>query len=258
MHSDLLPIGVRPGVPADPTERPSEPSDVEPEEAAAEAQSEPWEAAIQAVAGACRVRNIPPQELAAVASAMQALEAELEEPIRVADRLMLGTLARVVLLEHRASRLSFERGILTAGGEIRPTVGEYRQLARLKLDVLGRLRFKPGKPGETLTEILRTPPPAAAAASAPRHDAHDDQDVAEGLDRATARQDASDAGQPADASTVREAPKLASGPGAESAPRDSCPPGSATAFSGSGGGRGGSRHEGPPISADTASARSTP
>lgn len=115
-----------------------------------------WLQVIQNVSGGCKPRGIPPVELEALALAMLQLETELAPPVLVADRMILGSIARTLVFEHRMFRLSSDRGVLRSNGDIRPSLPEFRSLAKLKADLLGRLRFRDGKtPKTTLDDFLR-------------------------------------------------------------------------------------------------------
>jgi hypothetical protein len=127
-----------------------------------------WELAVQAPFGAMKPINTPRRELVAVAHALAALEVELVQPVLASDRLTLGSIGRVLLLEHRAFRLS-ARGIERPSGDVRPVVVEFRQLARLKVDLLARLRFRRGgKNIPSIEAILAEHAEAAERASEPR------------------------------------------------------------------------------------------
>ena len=149
----------------------------------------PWEKAVQCVAGVYRVHGVRPVEAAAVAAWVDALEADLAEPANAADRAILGSLARVSLLELRAARTLFDRGLLTGAPkgkrEVRGLLGEFRALVNTKATLLSRLTFHRGKRQPVnLTDYLKAR--RAADGSSGRPEATD----------ATAARELSDEGKP--------------------------------------------------------------
>ena len=117
--------------------------------------------------GAHKPRNVRPVELEAVARAIAAIEDDLEAPVQSRDRLALGMLAQVLVMQRRAFRVS-TKGIETKAGNVRPIVQEFRALTRLVLDTLGTLRFRDGaKPARTLEAILAASAPQGSTNAAP-------------------------------------------------------------------------------------------
>jgi hypothetical protein len=100
-----------------------------------------WEVAMQALSGSLKTKGFPPQEIAAVVGWIAALEGEMPV-VGAKERALLGTLGRVVLLEHRVFRLLCDRGLTTQRGEVKGLLAEFRTLAGLKASLLARLKVR--------------------------------------------------------------------------------------------------------------------
>ena len=100
-----------------------------------------WALIFQHATGSSRLTGSK-AERDALAAWLCALEADLVDPPNAADRSVLGSLARVALLELRLARECFNRGLIRDRVEIRPALPELRQVIRLKADLLSRLNFR--------------------------------------------------------------------------------------------------------------------
>lgn len=105
-----------------------------------------WRDAVRGVTGLSRPKGLTDRDVAAVYGLLEQLRAELEAPATAADEDVLASFARTVLLEWRLARAVFGQGALRKNGDARPALGELRQVIRLKVDLLSRLRFRNGKP----------------------------------------------------------------------------------------------------------------
>jgi hypothetical protein len=108
------------------------------------------------------------------------LEDELERPVLVADRMILGSIARTLVMEHRVFRRCSERGVSTPAGDVRPTLPEFRALAQLKAQLLGKLRFRrTPKALDDLRDAWRSAAPVGAGAAIAPEAGQDDADAPE-------------------------------------------------------------------------------
>jgi len=104
-------------------------------------KSPPWLALIRSPTGYNAPRNVPKAEREAIAMWLLDLEHELDHPATPQDHAILGALGQQKLIQMRLAREAF-RTTKSKGGEIRQSVSELRQVTKLIIDMLGRLRFK--------------------------------------------------------------------------------------------------------------------
>jgi hypothetical protein len=131
----------------------------------------PWRSAIGGLLGVSKPKGIPAPEVAAVYAFVEELRADLAAPPTAADEATLASLARVSLLELRFSRAVFSKGGITRAGDVKGVTVELRQLVRLKVDLLAKLRFRSRRTREkritdarlvgTIARRLLTPNPLA-------------------------------------------------------------------------------------------------